>query len=186
MSPLMAQDDMLQNCQEAFNVQQDLYKSGVLCLCTEKKNIVMWSHYADKHKGVVIGFKAKDHNSLFFGAHKVRYDQPVPQYAEDDYLNKCIYRKASDWGYENEYRVVVHDLFEDPFQKMMSPKDLCDYRSFSKEEVVEIYTGANYAQNLPADLVIFNELRNTYASLKQNDLVRSRGAYELEDGIVSV
>lgn len=34
-----------------------IQRCGVLCLSSLKDNIVMWSHYADHHKGIVLGFK---------------------------------------------------------------------------------------------------------------------------------
>lgn len=32
---------------------------GVICLTESKENLLMWSHYADEHKGCVLGFRVK-------------------------------------------------------------------------------------------------------------------------------
>lgn len=38
-------------------IDEKLAQLGVLCLTTDPKNILMWSHYADCHKGFVIAFR---------------------------------------------------------------------------------------------------------------------------------
>lgn len=71
------------------------------------KNHLMWSHYADGHRGLVIGFHILEDN---FKIHKVNYngltiieDLPIKfEDKKDVFLNKI-----GDWNYENEFRIIT-------------------------------------------------------------------------------
>lgn len=97
------------------------YKSmrGVLSMSQNPKNILMWSHYANHHKGIVYEFETRN---LFSHAktldfkdfpYKVSYafqyellsyiaigDEAVEQYRRE------LLTKAQDWAYEKEYRYI--------------------------------------------------------------------------------
>lgn len=65
-------------------MQKDLNsKFGILCLTEKPDNELMWSHYADSHKGFAIGFKS-DHP--YFNQRKSDLDQT-------NFLQKVIYTK---------------------------------------------------------------------------------------------
>jgi hypothetical protein len=91
-------------------------KYRVVCFSEVATNILIWSHYADSHKGVVLGFQS---NEGF--ARKVSYSRDVPSpVTEEDYVGyltsqrpkprpkdaftKSIYTKSEDWIYEQEFR----------------------------------------------------------------------------------
>ncbi|MDZ4251787.1 MAG: DUF2971 domain-containing protein [Sulfuritalea sp.] len=88
---------------------------GVLCLTDSDRNLTMWAHYADSHKGVVIGF---DTSHAFFSSNDAGSGQPChlkevtycdrPKLtfsglrAEDIFLTK-----GEDWSRENEWRMFA-------------------------------------------------------------------------------
>ena len=39
---------------------------GIISLTTNNNNLLMWSHYADEHKGIVIGFDINENNPSDF------------------------------------------------------------------------------------------------------------------------
>lgn len=107
----------------------------VLSLTTKEKNLLMWSHYADEHKGVVIKFKQKlslgnpikvdYHNGYqslnnFFNMtfayiaikeiHGKNSEVNVDNISNItvDTISKYLFMKMSEWSYENEYRIVYH------------------------------------------------------------------------------
>ena len=86
--------------------------AGVLSLTERPDNLVMWAHYADQHRGFVIGFDSKHpwfEASDAFRVNvlaKVRYANDRPSKGlktltlEDTYLTKSL-----DWSYEEEWRM---------------------------------------------------------------------------------
>lgn len=99
-----------------------LTHSRVLCLSETGDNVVMWSHYADSHKGVVFKLRkleAEDHH--FLAARRVDYTtDPINYFSLREYVDnltgvsehdpapiiwQIAYRKHPDWAYEREWRL---------------------------------------------------------------------------------
>ncbi len=115
--------------QWAEGIKKEVNKFGnsyrILCLTTDPKNILMWSHYAHKNKGVALQFRknALQEESGEDKCHKVDYCEQFPTLQEyvdivvkDDALahSKLFYcRKFIDWEYEQEYRLFVDNSCED-------------------------------------------------------------------------
>lgn len=85
---------------------------GILCLSENWESILMWTHYADDHKGYCIGFEQKwiCLPSLFGKVKRVNYSE---EYPEIDPLNKDknswelqYFHKSLDWKYESEVRAL--------------------------------------------------------------------------------
>ncbi|NHE58490.1 DUF2971 domain-containing protein [Cyclobacterium plantarum] len=98
---------------------------GVLSLSKRWDSILMWSHYADYHKGYCIGFhKEMLTSSDFFGAGgPVIYPDnssfpeitPAIEFkAESQFI--ITHHKAFDWKYEEEYRFTKLQ-YPKPFEK---------------------------------------------------------------------
>ncbi len=89
---------------------ENLRISGVLCLSECNSSILMWSHYADNHKGFCIEFVRSPQNDL--GDHDktrpVRYrsQYPVITPLNPKAYDLKFYRKAADWKYEKEWRLL--------------------------------------------------------------------------------
>lgn len=125
--------DMLRDSLAKLNaaVQEQLCHSRVFCVSERFDNVVMWSHYGDQHKGVVIKLRCIDEidNSLL-AARKIQYTDaflPFPDadaYAQHltgeqpiDFaplLWNIAYIKHVDWSYEEEWRVHIPLLDEPP------------------------------------------------------------------------
>lgn len=81
----------------------------LFCMSATRAHPLLWSHYADMHKGVCIQF---DHTKVpFAGSCKVEYSTQYPKvvYPFDDDISKLtqkgILTKAQYWSYEEEYRL---------------------------------------------------------------------------------
>lgn len=87
---------------------------GVLCMSTNPHSIVMWGHYADKHRGIVIGF---DYSWNQFhdkkGLRPVEYVRERPIWDTSCVRNSSEAQESSDrsllskneeWSYEGELR----------------------------------------------------------------------------------
>ena len=84
-------------------------ESGVLCFSKTWENPVLWSHYADKHKGMCLGFDVPDHL-----LRKVEYLPkllPLDQWVPEEETGPLFWTKFQHWEYEAEYRRIV-DLHE--------------------------------------------------------------------------
>ena len=106
-------------------LREHLSPVQLLCLSQTNANILMWSHYAKNHTGVVSRLSCEgDENSLLLMAREVEYRKGMPllfdhsrllQYLTgqaainaDTKMNAALLTKANDWAYEQEWRVVYH------------------------------------------------------------------------------
>lgn len=88
---------------------------GILSLAEDEKDILMWSHYADDHKGVCIEFERTETNELGDpkATRKVAYTKSYPSMSVKSLLSKnghhnslmrVLYTKSEHWSYEKEWR----------------------------------------------------------------------------------
>lgn len=101
------------------------YNRGVSCFSTDFKNLLMWSHYGDEHKGICIGYDldrvpAPVLNKVLYGGQRKIKTSLVKQALidkDDNALHELhqniLLRKASAWKYEKEWRLLgpvgIHD-----------------------------------------------------------------------------
>lgn len=91
----------------------------VACFNNNPLNILMWSHYADNHRGFLIEFKFPKKAigrlpipveytsqypiiSLPYSLHALNQDLDL----QHENTRKIFYTKSIDWEYENEYRLI--------------------------------------------------------------------------------
>ena len=93
------------------SIQAMLAERRIYCLTPKGGNILMWSHYADNHRGICLEFSVAD-NPLFRTAKEVVYRKEYPHWVPCDINDKpglvmeLILTKSCDWRYEEEYRLV--------------------------------------------------------------------------------
>jgi hypothetical protein len=91
-----------------------LKNAGVLSLSESHRNILLWSHYANDHKGICIEFERDIDdflgNSSF--CRPVIYSEIYPIPSIDDVLkhedfltNQILFTKSKHWEYEKEWRI---------------------------------------------------------------------------------
>jgi Protein of unknown function (DUF2971) len=91
-----------------------LDETGMVCLSEVKDDILMWSHYADGHRGVCLVFEPQSpKDSDFFGMIlPVHYQASIPEVniykdrSEEDRVMAMLLTKAKAWCYEREWRFV--------------------------------------------------------------------------------
>ncbi len=100
---------------------QDFDMYGILSLSGRCENLLMWSHYADSHRGMVIGLDAnheffdknfsrkeriKNCRHDFVGCLKeVKYS--ANRYVKSGDISDCFYLKSNDWWTEREFRFIL-------------------------------------------------------------------------------
>jgi hypothetical protein len=84
-------------------------KIGILCLSETPNDILMWSHYADSHRGVCLQFDTM--HTFFQNTHKVIYQEDRPRInpSNQTHLQMTEYAlltKSAHWKYEKERRII--------------------------------------------------------------------------------
>ena len=86
-----------------------------------RTNILMWSHYADSHKGFVLEFRADFVEGVKL--EKVEYsnirDVVTFEDIDENNFDNIFFKKSSDWEYEQEYRAVL---------PLSNASEICDER----------------------------------------------------------
>lgn len=166
---------LLDNADRQMSLKmKELFLIG--CLCTNYKNKLMWSHYADSHKGFCIEY---DYSDLVVDDHTVlplpviySNERPLiswkaalnntPENVEEAvvHFTKGLLTKDNIWSYENEWRILIKatDVSDIPM-----PRVSC------------VYLGASISdENRNAILQIAKE-----KNYKVKQMVVDRGAYAL-------
>lgn len=78
---------------------------GLLCFSKTWKNPLLWGHYADKHKGICLGFEISDDILEKINYVKARLKRPTV--LNENFMKKVLFTKFEHWKYEQEYRVYI-------------------------------------------------------------------------------
>jgi hypothetical protein len=86
-------------------------RTGILCLSKQPDNILMWSHYADSHQGICLGFEGEGGSCPFPAAKPVQYQPRLvvcnPVVASREEMKRLIlFTKLDKWSYEEEWRLT--------------------------------------------------------------------------------
>ncbi|SOD99792.1 DUF2971 domain-containing protein [Spirosoma fluviale] len=91
-------------------VKKQLTYFGICCFAGNKDNFLMWSHYADSHKGVCLGFDYEMLTKQFTQFDNVEYNNEPYFFDITDIsksISNAILRKSADWRYEEEVRFLM-------------------------------------------------------------------------------
>ncbi|MDD3322035.1 MAG: DUF2971 domain-containing protein [Paludibacter sp.] len=123
---------------------------GVCCFTTSPKIFLMWSHYANSHKGLCLKFDITKDENLFLTALPVKYSIDYPSF---DYLkerNKLAERmlltKSKVWKYEKEIRVITGKSGPQLFKKDCLKEIIFGYKTTELEikEIKKIVSNSGY------------------------------------------
>lgn len=78
-------------CRRALKkTKKELSKTkGILCFSKTWKNPVLWGHYADKHKGICLGFEVD--NSILGKVNYVDSRPPCPDVFDDNFMKRLLF-----------------------------------------------------------------------------------------------
>lgn len=84
---------------------------GILCLSIKNSDILMWSHYANSHRGICLEFDG--YFEFFANAMEVKYPLERPQINpfrqnRHEMMEAALLTKAKHWEYEQEWRLVQY------------------------------------------------------------------------------
>lgn len=133
--------DLYQRCPEKLidlievTKKKSISSKGILSLSERHDDILMWSHYADAHKGLVLGLSLEKDPGFFLMPLRVDYKdyyEPLDYLADPDKSTiDTIKIKSSQWKYENEIRIYKNDP---------------GLHVIDKDAIIEMYFGINANQ----------------------------------------
>ena len=95
---------------------QSIDRHGILCLSTEPNSMVMWSYYAEGHKGIVVRFNTSVEQLALWRRQflpvEVKYATEFPHIPYYDtetqtMIAQVVGTKAKEWEHEKEWRIVL-------------------------------------------------------------------------------
>ncbi len=133
---------------------------GIVSLSERWNSILMWSHYADYHKGFCVGFSEEKLTQNFECASgPVFYpsDNTFPRLDPiRDFLNTFpvqSHTKSNEWQYEKEYRLVK--LF------YPNPPSINDrIQTFSDDNISEVIIGLNASEQTKKEIISLSKEKN--------------------------
>jgi hypothetical protein len=154
---------------------------GVLSLCEHPKNLLMWPHYADSHRGFVIEF---DTSSPFFNqtsppAHvefsaeetamfveeygrlrKISYKSARPSQVVTALSFDVIMTKSEDWKYEGEWRMLMPPQYANSTLPTDRGAPLCLF-AVPPNAITKIMLGVNADETLHSQALQLRDQANT-------------------------
>ncbi len=106
---------------------------GIFCLSTDPRNILMWSHYGQHHKGIALQFEYARDPVNFSYVLPINYSNRYPAinyFAGREDYSTLVLRKYCDWAYEKEWRLVKNENAE-------------TYHSFCHEALTGVILGCS-------------------------------------------
>jgi hypothetical protein len=185
-------DPQLKAMREALDIQKaaivaQFRNSGIFCATRNNSNLLMWSHYADQHRGVVFGFRpdaARD--SFLCLLEPVTYSDVRPSFykpidplvgempaptpeAMRAFTHSLTAVKSTHWAYEEELRIVIPSYVPEGQSAVFIP--------YYATELAELYLGHRVATGVREELVAAARALNKDVAIFQARI--TPGAYAL-------
>lgn len=82
---------------------------GMVCFSTDWQEPIMWGHYADCNKGIVLGFKVNrfDIRPVEYPTERKKISLDPQHMTPSDYIKAVGFIKYKSWSYEKEHRFFV-------------------------------------------------------------------------------
>lgn len=146
----------------------------VTCFSELDNNPLMWSHYADKHKGACIGFNTESLRSdykidSYFS--KVKYYRKIVTKSLSKYRDTAIEHwissKGKDWEYEKEIRIVLGSADS-------------EFMPFNLHSIKEVIFGCCISEDEKRNIenLIFNKTKLDWIAV--SEMRMSKNEYKLE------
>lgn len=139
-------------------IEAELQQFGVTCFTENPTDILMWSHYADHHRGMCLCLDL-DEEAFRGGTFRVIYAEnyPSPDLSQgwhSDGLGKILFTKSKHWAYEKELRRINTNgegLFDYP-GKLASVIFGCRCSTADRQTIMSILATKSGVEYLEAEL----------------------------------
>lgn len=141
-------------------LEKYVYSFGIACLTMTPANHLMWSHYANFHKGICLQYDISEDKEVFSGIQPVKYidefdtKEYLPLSNENDFAH-IMYTKSIVWKNEYELRVVKEGQGKVEVNKsclkkvIFGIKTTDDYKNTVIETIKNIYPTVKFFNSEP-------------------------------------
>lgn len=179
----------------------------ILSLTKHYDSVLMWSHYGDSHKGVVLEFdsthpyfnQSRNTNDYLNSLHEVSYSDKRPQLINleelellktlsdeqqlvdirDQLIKKLLFSKSIDWKYEDEYRVVRPRFYASSTITNNSNKKQIHLFNLPVNIITGILLGANISKDKQEEIANFLQSDKRYKHVKLSKIVLHQEKFQL-------
>jgi len=110
---------------------------AVVCLSATWQSPVMWAHYADKHKGLCLGFDVAGASEVLYESKRLKHELDESQSGvrnAADLIKIAMTTKFKEWAYEKEWRGVCDLTHRQPDAEGHYFQEFCE--GFALREVI--------------------------------------------------
>lgn len=173
------------------------FEDCLICATANPTNFLMWSHYSEKHAGLMIeiDFNKILTNRMGITMHPVLYSHERPKldmltdpddhYSWRQQLENSISVKAIDWHYENEYRTIFGkealekcEMVGSTFKKVINGKERW-YLRINPNCIQSVTVGCNATDALLSRIVAL-KAKSRFKHLKIYQVRLSEANYQLQ------
>ncbi|MNF68825.1 hypothetical protein D3C84_506910 [compost metagenome] len=176
--PVVGKDEYTIDTIMLTQLVKEIASYGIVSLSETHRNLLMWAHYANEHRGLCIGYhtEASDAlnsnseltNRLKLTSHKINYDSSRYDPVDDNFnieenklwINKVVRKllttKSDEWIYEKEHR-IIHPIYH------------CDYFTSEKTLNHNDYTRDIYHVHRPTKMTTYSNGLKEYTLNKTWD-----------------
>ena len=173
---------IIKNMGQKEDIRKFLEDRGLVASCFSNtfKNTLMWSHYADEHKGIVIGFNRnaiEKHTKKIFIAN-VDYPKnnkrPKFHFAMtlkgNNWIDPIRLTKSNEWNYEEEVRLF---LYEPNREEKVS-----FFYDYKEELINRIYFGCRIDKTIKKEIIKY--IKRNKLNIQIFNMRLSKTLYKLE------
>ncbi len=143
--------DLISSFSQNF-VQHIRSRWALYCLTPHPDSILMWSHYAENHKGICLEFR--NDNPTIQSAKQVIYRSKYPVWLINESKEKSLellLTKSEVWSYEKEYRLICPIWNRLKIEHPLIVRD--GYLALPTGALKSIIVGANGSHDAVAEIV---------------------------------
>ena len=163
-------------------LDRQLNSIGVFSLSANPDHPLMWSHYAEEHRGICLGFELRDLTLSTDPQHflEVKYSDEIPRIDEEGFIQEIVFPVREDGKPQAESSISLKDT---AVRAAISTKSTC-WEYESEWRYVEPEGNRTYPFPGPLVEIIFGlrctpEMRAHYTNLARTHLVGDVRLYEI-------
>jgi hypothetical protein len=163
----------------------------VFCVSEVHDDLLMWAHYADCHRGVVIKLRClREKDTALCAARPIQYQADIPVLARtveewvahvcgdhrldfDDIFGRLAFTKSEHWVYEKEWRCWIGNGVPSK-----APEPLAEPNLLFAEEIAAVYLGCRMGDDQRE--AITRLVRERFGAAKLFQARTSTSAFRLE------